>query len=136
MFDPREGIAVLQPGYHIVLVAAMLAAHGSGLSAAQDIETSYGEDPVPDAHRFNGSICLGYGVDPIPVRSPLERWTFWRSEIQENQRKHPSARSATSPASTPAAATGRPATVVPGDGPPRTPWWRFSRKTARPTVDR
>lgn len=43
------------------------------------IETTYGEDPVPNTGRFPGSINLGYGVDPIPAKSLAERWHAWRA---------------------------------------------------------
>src|SRR3954469_25489324 len=43
--------------------------------------TTYGEDPVPDAHRVSGSMSMGYGVDPIPLESPLARFQTWRSRF-------------------------------------------------------
>jgi hypothetical protein len=92
------------------------------------IETTYGEDPVPDAHRFNGSICLGYGVDPIPIRSPLERWTFWRSE-----------RTGAPPGRSPARVHSLPpvsSTLQDGASPvaerPQAPWWCFDRHATKP----
>jgi hypothetical protein len=41
-------------------------------------DTTYGEDPVPDARRLPGRMSLGYGVDPIPLESPLARFQKWR----------------------------------------------------------
>jgi hypothetical protein len=63
---PRVAGAVL--GALVMLRAADLRA----------IETTYGEDPVPDTHRSLRPPYTSYGMDPIPVRSPLERWREFR----------------------------------------------------------
>lgn len=52
-------------------MAAIVLASASPLVA---IETTYGEDPVPDTHRSLRPPYTAYGMDPIPVKSPLERW--------------------------------------------------------------
>jgi hypothetical protein len=67
-------------GCRMMLATATLACYATAATRLFAIETIYGEDLRPDAHRFNGSICLGYGGDPIPIRSPIARWTSWRSE--------------------------------------------------------
>jgi hypothetical protein len=43
------------------------------------IETTYGEDPVPNTACLRGSINLGYGIDPIPAKTLSERWHAWRA---------------------------------------------------------
>ncbi|HTM53482.1 MAG TPA: hypothetical protein VL175_05610 [Pirellulales bacterium] len=52
--------------------------HGSFALA---VDTTYGEDPVPDAHRVRGSVSMGYGVDPVPLESPLSRLRKWRARF-------------------------------------------------------
>jgi hypothetical protein len=44
------------------------------------IETTYGEDPVPNSKCYDGFINLGYGIDPIPAESPYLRWQKWRAQ--------------------------------------------------------
>jgi hypothetical protein len=117
----------LKTSCRIVLAAATLALFSTATTRLCAIETSYGEDPVPDAHRFNGSICLGYGVDPIPVRSPLERWTFWRSERGRAAHAKSPARGQAPPAS-----ANSPALTTPTTEHPQSPWWRFGRQATRP----
>jgi hypothetical protein len=103
-------------GRRILLMAAMLALSAATATRLFAIETTYGEDPVPNAHRFNGSICLGYGVDPIPVRSPLERWTLWQAErgrppsVRTPSRSGDRSPTALNPKSGPPAGTSRPKT--------------------------
>jgi hypothetical protein len=43
------------------------------------IETTYGEDPVPNTACLRGSINPGYGIDPIPAKTLSERWHAWRA---------------------------------------------------------
>jgi hypothetical protein len=60
----------------LVFLSAVI--HGS---LALAVDTTYGEDPVPDAHRVRGSVSMGYGVDPIPLESPLTRLRKWRARF-------------------------------------------------------
>ncbi len=48
-------------------------------SLASAIETTYGEDQVPNSKCYDGFINLGYGIDPIPAKSPYVRWQEWRA---------------------------------------------------------
>ena len=48
-------------------------------ATAAAIETTYGEDPVPNSKCYDGFINLGYGIDPIPAKSPYVRWQEWRA---------------------------------------------------------
>jgi hypothetical protein len=59
-----------------VIAAACIVVHAARLGA---IETSYGEDPVPDTRCYKGFIDLGYGIDPIPAKTLSERWQEWRA---------------------------------------------------------
>lgn len=59
-----------------VIAAAGIVAHAPRLLA---IETTYGEDPVPSTVYFKGYINLGYGADPIPVKTLAQRWHEWRA---------------------------------------------------------
>jgi hypothetical protein len=43
------------------------------------IETTYGEDPVPDTRCYKGFLDLGYGIDPIPAKTLSQRWQEWRA---------------------------------------------------------
>jgi hypothetical protein len=52
------------------------------------IETTYGEDPVPNSHYGNppgkermrdGFVAYGYGIDPIPAKTLPERLQEWRA---------------------------------------------------------
>lgn len=62
------------------LVAALLAVGlCQTMPAARAIETTYGEDPVPNARCYDGFIDLGYGIDPIPAKSLSVRWKEWRA---------------------------------------------------------
>ena len=47
-------------------------------AVALAIETTYGEDPVPNSHCYDGFIDLGYGIDPIPAETLPQRWQAWR----------------------------------------------------------
>jgi hypothetical protein len=73
-----------------VTMAAMVLASASSLPA---IETTYGQDPVPDTHRSLRPPYMAYGMDPIPVKSPLERWQEFRyylpSKAQAPDRSYP-----------------------------------------------
>lgn len=60
-------------GGAICVVALVWAA------SAQAIETTYGEDPVPNSECTDDFIDLGYGIDPIPAKSPYVRWQEWRA---------------------------------------------------------
>lgn len=60
-------------------IFALLVHWAASLSA---IETSYGEDPVPDTYRSLSPPFTAYGMDPIPVKSPLERWLMFKNERQ------------------------------------------------------
>lgn len=51
----------------------------AGASYASALETTYGEDPVPTTGFFKDYINLGYGVDPIPRKTLLQRWAAWRA---------------------------------------------------------
>jgi len=55
------------------------------------IETTYGEDRIPNAQCRPGSIQLGYGVDPIPDLSLKQRWHN-RQNAKEAWRYAPTAR--------------------------------------------
>lgn len=46
---------------------------------ARAIETTYGEDPVPNSRCYDGFLDLGYGIDPIPAKSLSVRWQEWRA---------------------------------------------------------
>jgi hypothetical protein len=119
----------LKKNCRIVLAVATLAfSAASAATRLLAIETSYGEDPVPDTHRFNGSICLGYGVDPIPVRSPLARWTSWRSE----RGRTPHDRSPARGPSLPPVSANSPAVTTPTTEQRQSPWWRFGRQATGP----
>jgi hypothetical protein len=48
-------------------------------SPALAIETTYGEDPVPNSKCTDDFIDLGYGIDPIPAKSLNVRWQEWRA---------------------------------------------------------
>jgi hypothetical protein len=58
-------------------VFALLVHFAGSLSA---IETTYGEDPVPDTYRSLSPPFTAYGMDPIPVKSPLERWLMFKNQ--------------------------------------------------------
>lgn len=117
-------------GCRMVLAVATLAGCATTATHVFAIETSYGEDPVPDAHRFNGSICLGYGVDPVPLRSPLERWTFWRSERgRAAEGKSPARVHSLPPVSSNPSAVASPVVER-----PQAPWWRFDRHATKPAL--
>ncbi len=58
-------------------VFALLVHSAASLSA---IETTYGEDPVPDTYRSLSPPYTAYGMDPIPVVSPLERWLMFKNQ--------------------------------------------------------
>ncbi|MEX0679718.1 MAG: hypothetical protein WD063_21795 [Pirellulales bacterium] len=58
------------------IAAASIVAHASPLVA---IETTYGEDPVPNTQCYKGFINLGYGIDPIPSKTLSQRWHEWRT---------------------------------------------------------
>ena len=58
-----------------LLIAAVAVAQ---MPSAAAIETTYGEDPVPNSHCTDDFIDLGYGIDPIPAKSPSQRWNEWR----------------------------------------------------------
>jgi hypothetical protein len=59
-----------------VLAAVCCLARAASIPA---IETTYGEDPVPDTACFPGYLNLGYGVDPIPAKTLAQRWREWRA---------------------------------------------------------
>jgi len=63
-------------------LAAFLFVHASH---ARDIPTTYGEDPVPETYLSLQPPYTAYGMDPIPVVSPLERWLEWRAYRQQKQ---------------------------------------------------
>jgi len=75
------GASAMKARYAARLAAVVFvgAALHSSLSLA--VDTTYGEDPVPDAHRVRGSVSMGYGVDPIPLESPLARLRKWRARF-------------------------------------------------------
>lgn len=58
------------------IAAASIVARASPLVA---IETTYGEDPVPNTQCYKGFINLGYGIDPIPAKTLSQRWHEWRT---------------------------------------------------------
>ncbi len=100
-------------------VLALLAVALLPMGRAAAIDTHYGEDPVPGAHCVKGSICYGYGVDPIPDRSPLQRFQDWRAI--RNKRKYGTAAASEQPQSaSPNAVANQPAGArSPWDGPVR-----------------
>jgi hypothetical protein len=51
---------------------------GFGAASAADIETTYGEDPVPPRH-FMWRPFKAYGMDPVPEKSARERWMLYRA---------------------------------------------------------
>jgi hypothetical protein len=59
-----------------MIAAACCVAHAARLPA---IETTYGEDPVPNTRCYDGFINLGYGIDPIPAKTLAQRWQAWRA---------------------------------------------------------
>lgn len=65
----------IQHGLIGMLCCSIVASAG----AAWAIETTYGEDPVPNSQCYDGFINLGYGIDPIPAKSPYVRWQEWRA---------------------------------------------------------
>jgi hypothetical protein len=70
----------------MVLAVAIAMAGAPRLPA---IETGYGEDPVPDTYRSLRPPYSAYGMDPIPVKSPLERWQEFRAYRQQQQQFRP-----------------------------------------------
>jgi hypothetical protein len=58
------------------VMAACLVARAPQAAA---IETTYGEDPVPDTRCYKGFLELGYGIDPIPAKTLSQRWREWRA---------------------------------------------------------
>jgi hypothetical protein len=60
------GAWAMKARYAARLAALVFLGAVGQCSAALAVDTTYGEDPVPDAHRVQGSMCMGYGVDPTP----------------------------------------------------------------------
>jgi hypothetical protein len=60
-----------------LLLAAALVAGGQ---VAQAIEVTYGDGYVekPNTRGDDDFINLGYGIDPIPAKSPVVRFNEWR----------------------------------------------------------
>jgi hypothetical protein len=60
-----------------LLLAATLVAGGR---VAQAIEVTYGDGYVekPNTRGDDDFINLGYGIDPIPAKSPVVRFNEWR----------------------------------------------------------
>jgi hypothetical protein len=54
--------------YSIVLVLAT-----TGVAHAAPYQTTYGEDPIPDARLLRGPIVTTYGQDPVPAKSLSQR---------------------------------------------------------------
>jgi hypothetical protein len=64
----------------IVVLAGLFAAGIVALAGpAWGIETTYGEDPVPNSQCYDGFLDLGYGIDPIPAKTLTQRWHEWRA---------------------------------------------------------
>jgi hypothetical protein len=61
----------------MLLAVSVLAAN----QTATAIEVTYGEDYVerPNTRGDDDFINLGYGIDPIPAKSPAIRFNDWRS---------------------------------------------------------
>jgi hypothetical protein len=70
---PRKMRAELRWLAGCVVVVGLLG------NAARAIETTYGEDPVPDTRCYPGYLQTTYGMDPIPAESPAVRWRKWRA---------------------------------------------------------
>ncbi len=51
--------------------------------SAKDLPTTYGEDPVPETYRSLSPPFTAYGMDPIPVVSPLERWLMLKQQREQ-----------------------------------------------------
>jgi hypothetical protein len=75
-------------------IFALLVHWAASLSA---IETTYGEDPVPDTYRSLSPPYTAYGMDPIPVKSPLERWLMFKNERQRKIEEREAARQSEPP---------------------------------------
>jgi hypothetical protein len=55
--------------------AAALMALGTMAATALAVDTTYGQDPVPDTQFWDGQLQLGYGVDRVPWNVITERVT-------------------------------------------------------------
>ena len=56
----------------ILIVLLLLAALRS--ATAEPYQTTYGEDPIPDAHLLRRPIVTTYGQDPLPAKSLSQRF--------------------------------------------------------------
>ena len=79
------------------LTRAVAGASLASTSHARDLPTTYGEDPVPETYLSLQPPYTAYGMDPIPVVSPLERWLEWRAwreqkkQMRERRPSYPTA---------------------------------------------
>jgi hypothetical protein len=64
---------------HWTVAGVMAACLVARAPQAPAIETTYGEDPVPDTRCYKGFLELGYGIDPIPTKTLSQRWREWRA---------------------------------------------------------
>ncbi|MEX2113386.1 MAG: hypothetical protein WD845_09385 [Pirellulales bacterium] len=70
----------MKPCFGRVLAIALFALLVHWAASSPAIETTYGEDPVPDTYRSLSPPFTAYGMDPIPVKSPLERWLVYKQQ--------------------------------------------------------
>lgn len=78
-FATARLLGVRMTGRRLICAGLLLAAAAvASVPSAVAIETTYGEDPVPNSQCTDDFIDLGYGIDPIPAKSPSQRWNEWR----------------------------------------------------------
>ena len=60
-----------------ILIASLLLLAALRSVAAEPYQTTYGEDPIPDAHLLRRPIVTTYGQDPVPAKSLSQRlWEY------------------------------------------------------------